>query len=251
MSSHLTSFDQLDPGTAFFEATVHLLAGLLSAHDLSGDRMFLERAQALGDALLPFFEPTRGAGGGRVGGQAPGKRRRDRLLPPSHCPPAPSRAPPAAQPISLADWGTNTVEFGALARVAAVPLYQQRAEEAMLGLHATFNDTQLLPKGVDRRRGNCYNSRITLGPGSDSYYEVRAPALAGRAAELAPELAQWLQATAALDASGARCAVGASGAGVAGVALDATRSPAPSPGTLPDSTCLNTGCWAARRCEGN
>ena len=39
----------------WFETTIRYLGGLLSAYELSGDRLMLERAVELGDWLLPAF----------------------------------------------------------------------------------------------------------------------------------------------------------------------------------------------------
>lgn len=41
---------------SLFETTIRCLGGLLSAFDLSGDRMFLDKARALGDVLLKAFD---------------------------------------------------------------------------------------------------------------------------------------------------------------------------------------------------
>ena len=43
-----------------FEATIRALGGLLAAHDLSGDAIFLEKAADLGDRLAPAFGTPRG-----------------------------------------------------------------------------------------------------------------------------------------------------------------------------------------------
>ena len=43
---------------SFFEAVIRVLGGLLSAHDLSGDRVFLTLAARLGDKLVPNFDAT-------------------------------------------------------------------------------------------------------------------------------------------------------------------------------------------------
>lgn len=40
---------------SLFEANIRIVGGLLSAHDLSGDRMFLQRAQELVDFMMPNF----------------------------------------------------------------------------------------------------------------------------------------------------------------------------------------------------
>lgn len=54
---------------SFFETVIRLLGGLVSCYDLSGDSMFLEKAQDLADRLLPNFRPTgSGALGGRLCG---------------------------------------------------------------------------------------------------------------------------------------------------------------------------------------
>ncbi|CAN0027857.1 unnamed protein product, partial [Phaeothamnion confervicola] len=43
-----------------FETTIRELGGLLAAYDLSGDRIFLEKAAELGDRLLPAFNTPTG-----------------------------------------------------------------------------------------------------------------------------------------------------------------------------------------------
>lgn len=45
--------------TSFFETTIRVLGGLLAAHDLTGHRMFLDKAEDLGMRLLPAFDGTR------------------------------------------------------------------------------------------------------------------------------------------------------------------------------------------------
>lgn len=44
----------------FFETTIRYLGGLLSAYVLTSDRVFLDKAEELGDALLPAFETQSG-----------------------------------------------------------------------------------------------------------------------------------------------------------------------------------------------
>ncbi|KAG5181591.1 mannosyl-oligosaccharide 1,2-alpha-mannosidase [Tribonema minus] len=43
-----------------FETTIRELGGLLSAYDLSGEKVFLEKAQDLGDRLMPAFDTPSG-----------------------------------------------------------------------------------------------------------------------------------------------------------------------------------------------
>lgn len=66
---------------SFFEITIRVLGGLVSAYDLSGDLVFLRKAKDLADRLLPVFEGvdtgiitnvvTCVAGRGRARGAAP------------------------------------------------------------------------------------------------------------------------------------------------------------------------------------
>eukprot|EP00438_Fugacium_kawagutii_P024276 Skav222590 [mRNA] locus=scaffold2868:25192:51092:+ [translate_table: standard] len=53
-------FDNADSDVSVFELTIRGLGGLLGAHTLSGKEIFLERAQELGQRLLPAFQsPSR------------------------------------------------------------------------------------------------------------------------------------------------------------------------------------------------
>lgn len=49
-------FDQADGDVSVFEVTIRALGGLLGAHTLSGKEVLLERAQELGNRLLPAFQ---------------------------------------------------------------------------------------------------------------------------------------------------------------------------------------------------
>lgn len=51
------SFEQ-NRFVSFFETTIRVLGGLLSAYHLSGDRMFMERAQDLGNRLAAAYESS-------------------------------------------------------------------------------------------------------------------------------------------------------------------------------------------------
>lgn len=49
-----------------FETTIRVLGGLLSAYDLSGDGVFLNKARELGDRLLGAFDTPSGIPYGHV-----------------------------------------------------------------------------------------------------------------------------------------------------------------------------------------
>lgn len=51
---------------SFFETTIRALGGLLSAYELSKDKVFLDKAQDLGDRLLHAFKTPSGIPHGQV-----------------------------------------------------------------------------------------------------------------------------------------------------------------------------------------
>lgn len=49
-------FDKRKTKTSFFEVTIRLLGGLLAAHDLSGEKVFLDKAEDLGSRMMVNFQ---------------------------------------------------------------------------------------------------------------------------------------------------------------------------------------------------
>lgn len=49
-----------DVDVSFFETTIRVIGGLISAYDLSDDKMFIEKAAALADRLIPAFNTETG-----------------------------------------------------------------------------------------------------------------------------------------------------------------------------------------------
>ncbi|OMJ10735.1 Mannosyl-oligosaccharide 1,2-alpha-mannosidase MNS1 [Smittium culicis] len=46
--------------TSLFESVIRVLGGLLSAYELSGEKIFLEKAKEAGDSLFPCFDHPSG-----------------------------------------------------------------------------------------------------------------------------------------------------------------------------------------------
>lgn len=44
---------------SLFETVIRIIGGLLSAYDLSGDKLFLDKSQELADKLMPSLNTTR------------------------------------------------------------------------------------------------------------------------------------------------------------------------------------------------
>ncbi|AQK43716.1 Mannosyl-oligosaccharide 12-alpha-mannosidase MNS1, partial [Zea mays] len=52
-------FDK-DYDASVFETTIRVVGGLLSSYDLSGDKVFLDKAKDITDRLLPAWDTTSG-----------------------------------------------------------------------------------------------------------------------------------------------------------------------------------------------
>lgn len=152
------NFGQVKESVSVFETTIRNLGGLLSAYDLSGDEVFLKKADDLGMRLMRSFDSKTGIPYGQVelfdGGQSynTGWHSNEAVL---------------------SEIGTLQVEFRYLAKATGKNEYAinvMRALDELLkldpesGLYPTFihNTKQELSFG---------NSDITLGAMGDSFYE--------------------------------------------------------------------------------
>eukprot|EP00968_Pinguiococcus_pyrenoidosus_P029455 scaffold8580_cov286-Pinguiococcus_pyrenoidosus.AAC.1 len=136
-----------------FETTIRELGGLLSAYDLSGDRVFLEKAQTLGDLLLPAFETSSGIPVGRI------FLGRD----------SPSRLRGAGRSSILAEVGTLQVEFRYLSKATGNPIYAQKANRVFDLLEGKDTDG-LYGVHVSTQTGSV-SGKVTFGALGDSFYE--------------------------------------------------------------------------------
>ncbi|KAG2568570.1 hypothetical protein PVAP13_7NG326100 [Panicum virgatum] len=147
-------FDK-DYDASVFETTIRVVGGLLSAYDLSGDKVFLEKAKDITDRLLPAWETTSGIPYNRINlahGRAhnPGWTNGDSIL---------------------ADSGTEQLEFIALSQRTGDPKYQQKAENVITQLQKIYPSDGLLPIYINPHSGTASYSTITFGAMGDSFYE--------------------------------------------------------------------------------
>ncbi|GLJ43372.1 hypothetical protein SUGI_0900980 [Cryptomeria japonica] len=145
-----------DVDASVFETTIRVVGGLLSAYDLSGDIIFLQRARQIGDRLLPAWNTPSGIPYNTIN-LAHGN---------AHNPGWTGGAS------ILADSGTEQVEFIALSQRTGDPKYQEKVENVIKKLHAIFPDDGLLPIYINPHSGNAETySKITFGAMGDSFYE--------------------------------------------------------------------------------
>ncbi|KAF7136016.1 hypothetical protein RHSIM_Rhsim08G0248800 [Rhododendron simsii] len=148
-----------------FETTIRVVGGLLSAYDLSGDKVFLEKAKDIADRLLPAWDTPSGIPRNIIN-LAHGN---------AHNP-----SWTGGESI-LADSATEQLEFIALSQRTGDPKYQQKGpeidtsmfqvENVILQLNKTFPADGLLGIYLDPNRGTTSYSTITFGAMGDSFYE--------------------------------------------------------------------------------
>ncbi|XP_058113621.1 mannosyl-oligosaccharide 1,2-alpha-mannosidase MNS1-like isoform X5 [Magnolia sinica] len=144
-----------DYEASVFETTIRVAGGLLSAYDLSEDKVFLEKAKEIVDRLLPAWDSPSGIPYNRIN-LAHGN---------------PHNPSWTGRNSILADSGTEQLEFIALSQRTGDSKYQQKAENVITQLQKTFPSDGLLPIYINPDTGGSSYSAITFGAMGDSFYE--------------------------------------------------------------------------------
>ncbi|KAJ2780925.1 hypothetical protein H4R18_003172 [Coemansia javaensis] len=138
--------------TPFFEMVIRCLGGLLSAYEMSLDPRLLEKAQQVGDVLMPAFGTSTGIPYPRVDVNA-------------------GRAVPSDR-VCIAEAGTVQLEYWKLSELTGDPSYHaaaQRVVDILDRAHKPYPG--LYPIWVDIASGNLTSGQITFGGMGDSWYE--------------------------------------------------------------------------------
>ncbi|KAK7291856.1 hypothetical protein RIF29_07343 [Crotalaria pallida] len=138
-----------------FETTIRIVGGLLSAYDLSGGEVFLEKAKDLADKLLPAWNTPSGIPFNRIN-LAYGNVNNPRWQRGNSI---------------LADSGSEQLEFIALSQRSKDPKYQQKVEKVIKVIHTIFPEDGLLPIYLNPQTGTAASGSITFGAMGDSFYE--------------------------------------------------------------------------------
>ncbi|CAN8268881.1 unnamed protein product [Cochlearia groenlandica] len=148
-------FDK-DYDASMFETTIRVVGGLLSAYDLSGDKLFLDKAKDIADRLLPSWDTQSGIPYNFINLRHG----------------SPHNAIWAGGNSILADSGTEQLEFIALSQRTGDPKYQQKVEKVISVLNKNFPADGLLPIYInpDTAEPSSY-STTTFGAMGDSFYE--------------------------------------------------------------------------------
>lgn len=152
-----------------FEVTIRVLGGLLSIYHLSGDNVFLEKAQDLGDRLLPCFESESGVPFSDIN-----------LFTKK------AKAPKWSPDSSTSEVTTIQLEFRDLSRSTNNMKYEKAAARVSEHVHTLPKKDGLVPIFINANSGQFRTySTVTLGARGDSYYEYL--------------LKQWLQTGRTID----------------------------------------------------
>ncbi|KAJ7611249.1 glycoside hydrolase [Roridomyces roridus] len=134
-----------------FETTIRVLGGLLSAHHLTSDPMYLHHAVDLADRMLPAFDTTSGL--------------------PMTSIDLEQRKGIADVYISTAEATTLQLEFRDLAQLTGNEIYWHKAEKVMAVVEKARLPSNLAPISMSANDGTYLLSDIRLGSRGDSYYE--------------------------------------------------------------------------------
>lgn len=143
------------PGlVSVFEINIRALAGLASAHSLSGREIFLKRAKELADRLMPAFSDDPGFPSTQVD-LVTGARKHGWY-----------------QGTILSEAGTLQLEFRYISQQTGDPKYGEKADKSMRAILAAAKGRGLVPWGLNRvGPPHFQNTHITFGAMGDSYYE--------------------------------------------------------------------------------
>ncbi|GAQ84298.1 alpha-mannosidase [Klebsormidium nitens] len=160
-----------------FETTIRCVGGLLSAYDLSGDSMFLNKATDLADRLLPAFNTPTGIPYNTINlqsGQAynPGW---------------------TGQASTLADFGTEQMEFIGLSERTGDQKYRQKVEKTIDVVEENFPEDGLVPLYHDPNTGHATMDKVSFGAMGDSFYEylLKVWVQSGRAPSMQRYKTMW------------------------------------------------------------
>ncbi|KAJ1980163.1 hypothetical protein H4R35_001220 [Dimargaris xerosporica] len=144
-------FSKATSPVSFFETGIRVLGGLLSAHEMSGNRMLLDKAVEIGDLLMVAFDTPTGFPMSRVD--------------------LPKKSASGTR-VLLAEIGTIQLEFAKLSQFTRNPKYDQAAQQVIYRLDKMQTDYPgLIPAHLDADTGKPRSDLYTFGAMGDSYYE--------------------------------------------------------------------------------
>ena len=161
---------EVDKFNNLFEMTIRIMGGLMSAYQLSGDPMFMEKALDIGNRMMPAFSTQSAIPFSDVNLKA-----------------MKGRSPHWTSDSSTAEVATLQLEFRELSRQTGDARYDKAVSKISEIIHGQSKMDGLVPIYISTQTGSFVGSTYTLGARGDSYYEYL--------------LKQWIQSGARLDDS--------------------------------------------------
>lgn len=146
------------PGdVSVFETTIRSLGGLLSAYDLSGDKVFLEKAEDLGKKLQKAYNTKSGLPHGSVNLQSGSSHNFGWY----------------GGNFILAEIGTQQIEYRYLSHATGNPEYAKKSDRVFEVLEEKLPADGLLGEGFSERGGtiSITKDKVSFGAMGDSTYE--------------------------------------------------------------------------------
>lgn len=140
----------IDQDVQVFEITIRLLAGLLTAYELDGNKKFLLLAEDLGKRLMPCFNTPTGMPY-RYVNLVTGKIRDSANNP--------------------AEIGTLMLEFGKLSALTGNKTYYNAAKKGMLSIYNKRSKIDLVGEVINVNTGQWIRTQSHISGYIDSYYE--------------------------------------------------------------------------------
>ncbi|KAI8813187.1 hypothetical protein BJ742DRAFT_735508 [Cladochytrium replicatum] len=151
-------FSKIDAEVSFFETTIRVLGGLLSAYELDGDIRLVKKAEELAKRLLPAFETQTGIPYSQINLKT-GLFGKDSYV-------------DMKKTTQIAEAGTLQLEFQYLSDITGNPIYAEKALFAMEQILATKKPVKgLYPRDIFVEDLEFADEIYEIGAGADSFYE--------------------------------------------------------------------------------
>ncbi|CAG7734641.1 unnamed protein product [Allacma fusca] len=136
---------------SLFEINIRIIGGLLSAYALTGDTLFAEKAYEVGKMILPAFDTPSGIPYNKIN-PTTGVIYESKI-------------------VSLAALGTFHLEFVYLSEITGDPVFAKKVSKIRENMKRVKKPRGLYPKKVSIKTGQFKSESVTIGSGSDSFYE--------------------------------------------------------------------------------
>eukprot|EP01117_Protostelium_nocturnum_P017888 TRINITY_DN7365_c0_g1_i2.p1 TRINITY_DN7365_c0_g1~~TRINITY_DN7365_c0_g1_i2.p1 ORF type:complete len:427 (+),score=118.12 TRINITY_DN7365_c0_g1_i2:164-1444(+) len=161
-----------DLNVSFFETNIRVIGGLLGAHALSGDEVFVKTAGKIADRLMMGWEKREE----EIYNKDTGKKKKRGNLPfPSIDLSSGEGYPTWGRPVTtLAELGSFGLEFNYLSHHLNDSRYKEMADRVMDHMDSLNPDHGLYPLHYNLEDGSIayfYLSSLTVGASADSFYE--------------------------------------------------------------------------------